>query len=84
MKIKEIIRQGPFDVKKTGVVPGCIIEKIDGQVIGKDTDYYPMLDGKAGKNVQLAVYNPADGKRFDVSVKAISQARKKSCSTSAG
>ncbi len=61
LKIKEIIRQGPFDVKKTGVVPGCIIEKIDGQVIGKDTDYYPMLDGKAGKNVQLAVYNPADG-----------------------
>ena len=75
LKIKEIIKQGPFDVKKTEVVEGCVIEKIDGQLIGKDTDYYPMLDGKAGKNVLLAVYNPATGKRFDVSVKAISQAR---------
>ena len=66
LKIKEIIKQGPFDVKKTEVVEGCVIEKIDGKPIGKDTDYYPMLDGKAGKNVLLAVYNPATGKRFDV------------------
>ena len=73
LKIKEIISQGPFAVKKTDVVPGCIIEKIDGQPVLKDTDYYPMLDGKAGKTVRLAIYNPANGKRFNVSVKAISQ-----------
>ena len=54
-------------------MPGCIIEKIDGQPVLKDTDYYPMLDGKAGKTVRLAIYNPANGKRFNVSVKAISQ-----------
>ena len=73
LKIKEIIKQGPFAVKKTDVTPGCIIEKIDGQPVKKDTDYYPMLGGKAGKTVQLVVYNPENGKRFNVAVKAISQ-----------
>ena len=72
LKIQEVIAKGPFAVKKTGVTAGCIIEKIDGQTIGKDMDYYPLLEGKAGKPVYLSIYNPADGKRFNVSVKAIS------------
>lgn len=73
LKIKEIIKQGPFAVKKTDVTEGCIIEKIDGRPILKGMDYYPMLAGKAGKTVQLAIYNPGNGKRFKVAVKAISQ-----------
>lgn len=72
LKIKEILAKGPFAVKKTDVVPGCIIEKIDGKPIQKGQDYFPLLDGKAGRNVLLAVYNPATGKRFDVTIKAIS------------
>ena len=75
LKIKEIIKQGPFAVKKTDVTPGCIIDKIDGRPINKNTDFYPMLEGKAGKNVRLSIYNPDGGKRFEVSVKAISQSR---------
>ena len=51
---------------------GCIIEKIDGEPILKDTDYYPMLEGKAGKNIQLSIYNPQNGKRFPVTIKPIS------------
>ena len=62
LKIQEIIAKGPFAVKKTDVTAGCIIEKIDGEPILKDTDYYPMLEGKAGKNVQLSIYNPQNGK----------------------
>lgn len=72
LKVKEVIAKGPFAVKNTGVTAGCIIEKIDGQAILKDTDYYPLLEGKVGKPVHLAVYNPANGKRFNVTVKAIS------------
>lgn len=72
LKIQEIIAKGPFAVKKTEVTPGCIIEKIDGQAILKGTDYFPMLEGKAGKNVQLSIYNPTNGKRFQVSIKPIS------------
>ena len=31
-----------------------------------------MLEGKAGKNVQLSIYNPQNGKRFPVTIKPIS------------
>ena len=73
LKIKEIIRQGPFAVKNTGVTEGCVIEKIDGTPVTRGSDYYPLLAGKSGKTVQLAIYDPAKGKRFNVAVKAISQ-----------
>ena len=72
LRIKEIMEKSPFAIKKCDVTPGCIIEKIDGQAIQAGMDYFPLLEGKAGKKVLLAMYNPATGKRFDVSVKAIS------------
>ena len=38
----------------------------------KGQDYFPLLEGKAGRKVLLAIYNPATGKRFDITIKAIS------------
>lgn len=73
LKIKEIIAKGPLTLKKNEVTAGCIIERIDGQKIAKGTDYFPLLEGKSGRNVRLSVLSPA-GKRFDVTVKAISMA----------
>lgn len=73
LQVEEVIRRGPFDIRNTGVVKGCIIEKIDGQEIKKDADYTPLLDGKAGKRVRVSVYNPKTKKRFDVNVRAISR-----------
>lgn len=72
LKIKELLAKGPFTVKKTEVTPGCIIEKIDGRPIVKGEDYFPLLEGKAGRKVLLAMYNPATKKHFDVTIKAIS------------
>ena len=73
LKIEEVIKRGPFAMKNTGVTAGCIIEKIDGEKILKDSDYNYMLDGKAGKPVRISVYNPSDKKRFDITIKAISK-----------
>lgn len=73
LKIKEVIKRGPFAVKKTGVTAGCVIEKIDGEPILKGKDYNYMLDGKAGKPIRVSVFNPNTKKRFDVTVKAISK-----------
>jgi len=73
LRIEEVIKRGPFDVKKTGVNAGCVIEKIDGNDIKAGQDYNWMLDGKAGKPIRVTVYNPKAGKRFDVTVKAISK-----------
>ena len=47
--MEEVIKRGPFAVRKTGVTAGCIIEKIDGEPILKGKDYNYLLDGKAGK-----------------------------------
>lgn len=73
LKIKEVVKRGPFSVKKTGVKAGDIITAIDGKEIKAGADYYPLLDGKANKNVRISI-KPAKGKEFDVTVKAISSA----------
>jgi len=73
LRVEEVIKRGPFDVKKTGVTAGCIIEKIDGNAIMAGEDYNWMLDGKAGKPIRVSVLDPKTGKHFDVNVKAISK-----------
>lgn len=72
LKIKEIIAQSPLTKKKTDVKPGCIIEKVDGVAIKAGADYFPLLEGKAGRKVILSVYNPVTGKRFEETLKPIS------------
>lgn len=72
LKIEEVIKRGPFAVKKTGVTAGCIIEQIDGTPVKAGMDYNYLLDGKVGKNVRLTI-KPAKGKSFDVTIKPISQ-----------
>lgn len=74
LKIQEIIKRGPFDVKNTGVTAASIIESIDGEEIKAGMDYFPLLDGKVGKNVRLGIRN-AKGKKMEVTVKAISQGK---------
>ena len=73
LRVEEVIKRGPFDVKKTGVTAGCIIEEIDGINISAGEDYNWILDGKAGKPIHVKVFDPKKGKRFDVTVKAISK-----------
>ena len=72
LKIQEVIKRGPFAVKKNEVTAGCIIEKIDGEAIKAGKDYNALLDGKAGKNVRLTIKN-TKGKTFYLTIKAISQ-----------
>ena len=68
LKIKEVIKRGPFAVKKTGVKPGDIIESIDGVKILAGADYNALLDGKAGKPVRIGV----KGKKEGIVIKPIS------------
>ena len=71
LKIEEIIAKGPLTKADTKIKPGCIIEKIDGTNIKSGEDYYPLLSGKAGKQVLLSVYDPATKERFEEQVKPI-------------
>jgi len=69
LKVKEVIKRGPFALKNTGVKAGDIIESIDGVKITAGMDYNPLLDGKAGKPVRIGI----KGKKDEIVIKPISQ-----------
>lgn len=70
LKVKEVIKGSPLEAGKTPVTAGCIITEIDGVKIEAGMDYYPLLEGKAGRTTRLTV---KDGKKtFTVSVKPVS------------
>lgn len=71
LKIKEIPAKSPFAQIKTKVTEGCIIEQIDGREVKKGEDYFPFLEGKVGRKIRLAVYNPDTKERFEETIRGI-------------
>ena len=65
LKVAEVIEKGPFDHKNTKLTVGCVIEKINGEEIDENTDFAAMLNGIAKKKTLVAIYNPADGSRWE-------------------
>ncbi len=55
LKVTEVLPRGPLAAKKVDVQPGDIIMSIDGQKIEAGKDYYPLLEGKAGKKTRLEI-----------------------------
>lgn len=74
LKVKDVLKRGPFAVRNTGVTAGCIIKKIDGEDIKAGQDYTALLDGKAGKRVRIA-FEDAKGKEKEVIIKPITKAQ---------
>lgn len=70
LKIKEVIKGSPLEVGKHPVKAGAVIKAIDGELIKAGADYYPLLEGKAGRYTRLSI--EMDGKQTDVVVKPIS------------
>jgi len=67
LRIKEIMKGGPLSETELGT--GDIILAIDGKNIGPDTDYYPLLMGKAGKSVCITTSHA--GKEKNIKVKPV-------------
>ena len=55
LKIQEIFPRGPLANKSADVKAGDIILSIDGKNIEPLQDYFPLLEGKAGKKVRLGI-----------------------------
>jgi len=72
IKISEILEKGPLSRTKTEIKKDYIIEKIDGQKIEANKDFYKLLNHKIGKNVLLTIKNTKTGKTFEEIVKPIS------------
>jgi C-terminal processing protease CtpA/Prc len=71
LKIVEVIEKGPLDEVKERVSPGMIINRIDGVDITPQTNYYTVLNHKAGKPTLINLTNPVTKKTFDVVAKPI-------------
>jgi tricorn protease len=73
VKVGEVIEGGPLDTATARLKPGMVITSIDGEAIAAGAEFDSMLNLKAGKQVVLEVLDPATGKHFEQTLKAISQ-----------
>jgi Tol biopolymer transport system component/C-terminal processing protease CtpA/Prc len=71
LQVTEVIKRGPLADKKASVKPGDVIMAIEGKEIKAGEDFFPLLEGRVGKNTRLTVKR-AGGKTEDITVKPIS------------
>jgi Tol biopolymer transport system component/C-terminal processing protease CtpA/Prc len=73
LKVMEVLEGGPITNAKTKIKKGVVIEKVDGEAVGADSDWSRLLNRKTGKNVLLSLYDPETKQRWDEVTKPISQ-----------
>ena len=71
--IEEVVAGGPFDLYSSKVKAGDYVTAIDGVEIDADTDYFPLLEGKVGKQT-LVSFTGSNGE-WDEVIKPISSSR---------
>jgi C-terminal processing protease CtpA/Prc len=73
IRIAELIEGGPLTKVGSKVQVGTVIEAIDGHTIDAGSNWYILLNGKAGKPIRLSFYNPKRKNRWQQTVKPVSQ-----------
>ena len=72
LRIIELLPNSPLIEKERRVQPGTIIEKINGQVITADENYFPLLNRIAGNKTLISFFDAKGGKRWDAVIEPIS------------
>lgn len=72
LKIAEVVEKGPLVFEGTQIKAGTVIEKINGNEITAETNYYKFLNRIVGKPTLLSLYDETTKKRWDETVKPIS------------
>lgn len=72
LKIVDIMDKSPLIRNSVKIKKGVVIEKIDGEGILKNQNYYPLFNRKVGKKVLLSFYDPTTKQRWDEIVVPIS------------
>lgn len=72
IKISEVLAANRVFAVDSKIKAGTVIEKIDGEAITSDINYFPLLNRKAGKRVLLNLYNPDSKERWEEVVKPVS------------
>jgi Tol biopolymer transport system component/C-terminal processing protease CtpA/Prc len=73
LKIAEVIEGGPLVSTQPEVKAGMVITQINGSAIAAGAEVDSLLNHQAGQKLTLNVLDPASGKHFDTTVKAITQ-----------
>jgi tricorn protease len=69
--VEAIITSGPFDVARTKMKKGYIIDKIDGEAITADIDWTRLLNHKAGKYTLVSFHDPKTNQQYEENVKPV-------------
>jgi len=72
IRIAEILDKGPLKKAKSKAKPGIIIEKVNGQLLKADEDFWQYFNHKKDKPTLLSYLNPSNNQRWDEVVKPIS------------
>jgi len=73
LAVRDVLPGGPADLKRSRVLPGETVLRIDGTAVGPDTDLTTVLNGPAEREVVLSVRGK-DGKEREVTLRPISYA----------
>jgi Tol biopolymer transport system component len=71
LRIAEVVQGGPVDLAASTTRAGHVVEAIDGTRIDASSDFYRLLNRKAGKFTLLSVYDPASNRRWEETVKPV-------------
>lgn len=72
LKIAEVVAKGPLVYDGSEIKAGTIIEKINGVELTAGTNHYMLLNRLAGKTTLLSLYDETTKKRWEETVKPIS------------
>ncbi|WP_152567342.1 S41 family peptidase [Porphyromonas sp. COT-290 OH860] len=70
--VDEVVAGGPLDISESRMKKGDTLLSIDGVEIKAGMDYFPLLNGKAGKRMLITYRSAEAGKTLDLIVKPIS------------
>jgi len=71
LKIAEVVEKGPLIYDGTQIKAGTVIEKINGNEITAETNYYKFLNRVAGKVTLLSLYDESTKKRWEETIKPV-------------
>jgi Tol biopolymer transport system component len=72
VKIAEVVAGGPLDKAASRIKAGNILEKIDGQPLTAQMDFYALLNRQVNKLMLLSLFDPSTNTRWEEAVKPIS------------
>ena len=72
LKIAEILEKGPLVMDGSKIKAGTVLEKIDGEAVNDKSELFRLLNHKAGKRTLLSLFDTATGKRWEETVKPVS------------